>query len=327
MVIKIPDWIEEMDSLYDEQCPFLGVISFDRNIGQVIALDDCAGQDVYFDFRGKTNFVAKSESNNPIPDVHFESISLDRYARQFKVVMEEIKHGNTYLLNLCSAAPSTDDIDLLNMFRQSKAPYRLYYKGQFIVFSPETFVTLSDDSLRTFPMKGTIDANIKNAYATLQSDEKEIAEHYTIVDLLRNDLGRVCDQVDVTRFAYLDKIKTSKGPIWQMSSEIRGMLSDGYKTSPGTMFYNLLPAGSISGAPKEKTLDIIRAVEDFDRGYYTGVMIHYDGVEFDSAVMIRFIEMDDQGTYWYKSGGGITHKSEIEKEHEELIRKIYLPIF
>ena len=176
-------------------------------------------------------------------------------------------------------------------------------------------------------MKGTIDATLPEADSLLREDEKEIAEHYTIVDLLRNDIGIVCDHVQVNRFAYMEKIQTSKGPILQMSSEIEGAISKVYSNRPGELFYQLLPAGSISGAPKQKTLEIIQSVEHIDRGFYTGIMIYFDGRHFDSGVMIRFIEKSSNGTFNYKSGGGITHKSLVQNEYEEIIKKIYLPLF
>ena len=86
----------------------------------------------------------------------------------------------------------------------------------------------------------------------------------------------------------------------------------------------MLPAGSISGAPKKETIRIIKESEIDDRGYYTGIFGVFNGKELDSAVMIRFIEKNDTG-YVYRSGGGITFLSQIEKEYEELIKKIYVP--
>ena len=176
-------------------------------------------------------------------------------------------------------------------------------------------------------MKGTIDASIPNARDVLQGDSKEKAEHYTVVDLLRNDLGSVCEQIEVENFGYVSEVITHKGPVLQMSSSISGRVKATFQNHPGQLFYSILPAGSISGAPKSRTVDIIRGVEKFDRKYYTGVMVLYDGKSIDSAIMIRFIERDNQGNYWYKSGGGITFMSDVHKEYEELLRKIYLPIF
>ena len=87
----------------------------------------------------------------------------------------------------------------------------------------------------------------------------------------------------------------------------------------------LLPAGSVSGAPKSRTLEIIRSAEQSDRGYYTGVCGYFDGQNLDSAVMIRFIEQIGNGFY-YRSGGGITAQSNLHAEYLEAIDKVYVPI-
>ena len=90
------------------------------------------------------------------------------------------------------------------------------------------------------------------------------------------------------------------------------------------MLLAMLPAGSVSGAPKRKTLEIIREAEGYHRGFYTGVMGLFDGKNIDSGVMIRFVEQTPQGLV-YKSGGGITSQSNCEEEYNELIDKIYVP--
>jgi para-aminobenzoate synthetase component 1 len=89
--------------------------------------------------------------------------------------------------------------------------------------------------------------------------------------------------------------------------------------------FKLLPAGSISGAPKQKTVEIIKEAETHQRGYYTGVCGIFDGENLDSGVMIRYIE-NQNGQLIYKSGGGITVNSEPDYEYNEMIDKIYVPI-
>ena len=92
------------------------------------------------------------------------------------------------------------------------------------------------------------------------------------------------------------------------------------------MLFGMLPAGSISGAPKRKTVEIIREAETYERGFYTGVMGYFDGETLDSAVMIRFLEQDGD-RFIFKSGGGITFQSRARDEYEEMISKIYVPIY
>jgi para-aminobenzoate synthetase component 1 len=88
----------------------------------------------------------------------------------------------------------------------------------------------------------------------------------------------------------------------------------------------LLPAGSISGAPKRKTVEIIRDAEGEPRGYFTGVFGIFDGINVDSGVMIRYIENTPNG-FVYRSGGGITAQSDLVQEYQEAIDKVYAPVY
>lgn len=318
-----PQWVEDMNTHYQAGNPFLSVIGFDRDQGEVIRLNDCASQSVFFAVHDETNF--QSAELTSIAPLTFTPPDYSKYATQFARVLKEIKNGNSYLLNLCTSSTITAPLDLWQVFLQAEAPYRLFYKNQFTCFSPERFITISNNTIRSNPMKGTIDARIEDAANKLRTDKKEIAEHYTIVDLIRNDAGIVCDKVDVTRFAYLEQVETNRGPILQMSSEIEGRLSAYYVDKLGELFYALLPAGSISGAPKKKTVDIIEEVESEPRGFYTGVMVYYNGETVDSAVLIRFLERTKSDDLIYRSGGGITHMSKCRKEYKEALKKVYLP--
>lgn len=174
-------------------------------------------------------------------------------------------------------------------------------------------------------MKGTIDAATPNAAQTILNDKKEMAEHYTIVDLIRNDLSKVAKKVTVTKFRYIDEIQTHEKTLLQVSSEIKGELPEDFHQNLGNIFDEMLPAGSICGAPKDKTVEIILETESYDRNFYTGIFGVYDGQNLDSAVLIRFIEKTDKGLV-FKSGGGITSLSDPQSEYEEMIHKIYVPI-
>jgi len=107
-------------------------------------------------------------------------------------------------------------------------------------------------------MKGTIDAAVENAVSIIINDKKELAEHYTIVDLIRNDLNMVAKKVRVDRFRYIDEIKTIRKNLLQVSSQISGELTPDWHNRIGDILFTLLPAGSISGAPKKKTVEIIK---------------------------------------------------------------------
>jgi para-aminobenzoate synthetase component 1 len=174
-------------------------------------------------------------------------------------------------------------------------------------------------------MKGTISATIPDAAETILADRKELYEHNTIVDLIRNDLAMVSTNVKVDRFRYVERIKSLKGDLLQVSSEISGELPDDYLCRLGTILFTLLPAGSVTGAPKESTVKIILEAESYERGFYTGIFGYFDGRSLDSAVMIRFIEFTENGPV-YKSGGGITALSDLKSEYEEMIQKVYVPV-
>jgi para-aminobenzoate synthetase component 1 len=226
---------------------------------------------------------------------------------------------------LTHKTPISLNIDLLDIFHQTDAKYKMLWKDRFVFFSPETFVTIVDDCISTFPMKGTIDASVPKAKTRILMDEKEIAEHYTIVDLLRNDLSRVAKNVTVEKFRYLDKIKAGDKKLIQVSSEIVGRMQKGWQQDLGTILEKLLPAGSISGAPKKKTIQIIQDAELQDRGYYTGICGLFDGKNLDTGVCIRFIEREGE-QYFFRSGCGITAQSSSTLEYQEMIQKIYIPI-
>ena len=218
----------------------------------------------------------------------------------------------------------------------------------FVCFSPETFIRIKGGRIYSYPMKGTLDASLPNAEKQLMEDRKEAAEHATIVDLIRNDLSRVAENVRVDKYRYFDVLHTNKGDILQTSSEISGRLPEDYPHHLGEILDAQLPAGSITGAPKDKTMQIIQEAEGYDRGFYTGIMGIYDQGELNSAVMIRFIEEEtspvdfeadgkknfkanagkkpkESRKLYFKAGGGITSKSDCRREYEEVIQKIYLP--
>jgi para-aminobenzoate synthetase component 1 len=133
----------------------------------------------------------------------------------------------------------------------------------------------------------------------------------------------VSTNVKVDKFRFYEKIKTQNGLLGQVSSEISGELQSNYNEHIGDILFDLLPAGSICGAPKAKTKKIIFDAEQKDRGYYTGIAGYFDGINLDSCVLIRYLQENNI----YRSGGGITFQSDATKEYEEMIEKVYVPIF
>ena len=249
-----------MNELGRQLQPFLFIISFDMNDIIILEEDRINPDQLLFYINGRQNHLEFPESQKQINLEKFP-VNLEKYAKAFVDVQKEIRHGNSYLLNLTFPTRIKAEASLLDIYHQSRAKYRLWYKDQFVVFSPEIFVQIRNNSIFSFPMKGTIDASLPSAAKMILEDSKEMAEHNTIVDLIRNDLGMVAKNVRLVRFRYIDRIKTSNKDLLQVSSEIRGDMKKGWENQIGSILFRILPAGSVSGAPKRKTVEIINTVE------------------------------------------------------------------
>ena len=250
-------------------------------------------------------------------------ISYETYQQRFATVSHGLHRGDSFLTNLTVRTPIECGLSLREIFNTAHSPYCLLMPEEFVCFSPEIFVRITGNTLSTYPMKGTIDASIPNAAQTILNDPKETAEHTTVVDLLRNDLGMNASSVEVKRFRYIDTIDTPQRKILQVSSEIQGTLPENWHSHLGEIVCDMLPAGSVSGAPKQSTLRLIKRAEGTPRGFYCGVFGYYDGKNLDSAVLIRYIEQAGNQLFFH-SGGGITVNSDCHSEYEEVIAKIYL---
>jgi len=304
----------------------LFMVDFEMKKPIVLRLEDVKTENILFDINGFTNSTTVSSSiqKNEII-VLTDPISSDQYKKKFETVFHHLEYGDTYLTNLTIESGIQLKCSLRDIFFLSNARYKLWYNDEFLVFSPEIFIQIRNEKIYSYPMKGTIDASIPNAIEKILADKKELAEHVTIVDLIRNDLSQVAEKVHVKRFRYIDELKTNSKTLFQVSSEIVGNISTHYPARLGDILVSLLPAGSVSGAPKRRTLEVIKEAEGTERGYYTGVFGYFDGKNFDSGVMIRFIQKrGDQ--YVYKSGGGITTQSIAEAEYQEAIDKVYVPV-
>lgn len=311
-----------MDAAGRERKPFLFGIGFEMEEGFFIA-DPLSQVHILFDINGISNAPVY---RSPVVPFRFTCIPEDyhTYRKRFHTVMNGLKRGDSYLTNLTIKTPLETSLSLQDIYRHSHAKYKLFIPQKLVCFSPECFVRMHPGKIVTYPMKGTIDAGILNARERIMNDHKETAEHNTIVDLLRNDLSRIATQVGVTRFRYIEELQTTRGPLLQVSSEIEGTLTEAYPDQAGSLFFALLPAGSVSGAPKRATLELIRRAEGEPRGYYTGVAGYFDGKTLESFVLIRYIEQGDNGLY-FRSGGGITAHSICRNEYREAVQKVYLP--
>ena len=292
------------------------VIDFEGNV----FIEEFNNNNILIDFNGIKNYIHKNIEKNftflktPIP--------FERYKKAFNNVIEEIKKGNTYLLNLTFPTKVKTNLSLEEIFYKAKAKFKIKFKDEFISFSPERFVKIENNKIYTYPMKGTIEASILNAEEKILNNQKELAEHTMVVDLLRNDLGMVANNIKVNRFRYIDKIKAGDKELLQVSSEIVGDMPENWVDNWENILKKMLPAGSVTGTPKKRTINIIRKVENYNRGFYTGIfgIIDEKNSFLDSAVIIRYIEKGGV----YKSGGGITIDSDLKSEYNEMIDKVYL---
>jgi para-aminobenzoate synthetase component I len=318
--------ISQLNEWGKNKVPFLLIADFEMHKPLCFRLDQVP-KGILFEINGLRNF---SLSHQAISDIDWQKYPMpfEQYRLAFELVQAQITHGNSFLLNLTFPTPIRCNLSLKEVFLGSKAPYKGYFKAfgeEFTFFSPEIFVRIRNGKISSFPMKGTIDAQIPNAEQLILNNPKELAEHATIVDLIRNDLSMVAENVSVKRFRYTDRIRTNQKELLQVSSEIEGDLPPDYCERIGEIMACLLPAGSVSGAPKRKTIEIIRQAEGQDRGFYTGIIAVFDGKNLDSGVMIRFIE-NRNGHYFFRSGGGITAQSELRSEYQEMIDKVYLAL-
>lgn len=319
------DFTEKLNEWGKAKTPFFFLVDYQFRKPLAWKLSDIDSNEILFNLNGFTNDAPGFSDDLP-EHIRFDKrpLAFKDYQSKFDCVLHHLNAGNSFLVNLSVPTPVETNLTLEQIFRHSEAPYRLLFKNRFVCFSPEIFVRIRGNRIASFPMKGTIDASVPNAEQVILSDYKEAAEHATIVDLIRNDMSMVAEKVWVERYRYIDRIQASDKTLLQVSSEIAGTLPTGFDGQYGDLLKKLLPAGSITGAPKPRTLEIIQEAEQYNRGYYTGVMGYFDGENFESAVMIRFIEQQDQQLV-FKSGGGITALSNAKSEFQEVIDKVYLP--
>ena len=321
--IPADEIFSKMNQYGSGHVPFFFMVDFEITQGRISTLEELP-EDILLKCPGYTHEKPLNRLISNI-DITKSPLSLEEYKHKFDIAMEAILYGDSFLLNLCVKTPINTTSSLEEIYHAAQAKYKFCLPDELVCFSPECFVEIKEGRIYSYPMKGTIDADLADAEEKILADEKELAEHYTIVDLIRNDLNMVSTEVIVERFRYIDCIKTSKKNLLQVSSEISGKLPEDYIHHIGDIIRALLPAGSISGAPKKRTLEIIDEAENEKRGYYTGICGIFDGRNLNTAVMIRYIEQQGRQLF-YRSGCGITCNSELSSEYNEMLDKIYVPI-
>jgi para-aminobenzoate synthetase len=258
------------------------------------------------------------------------------YAGAFDAVQEHLHAGRSYEVNLTyrvtEPAPADPVGVYLRLRRRSPAPYAGYLqhdvegaRGWLLSASPERFAGVDDHRVvEARPIKGTLPRGgtaqeDRDLAARLADDPKSRAENLMIVDLLRNDLSRVClpGTVDVPTLMEVE----SYAQVHQLVSVVTGRLRDDVSTVGALR--SLFPPGSMTGAPKLRTMEIIDEVETTPRGVYSGAFgwVRPDG-RADLAVVIRSLTTAGDGHWSLGAGGGITVRSQVAEELEETYAKV-----
>jgi para-aminobenzoate synthetase / 4-amino-4-deoxychorismate lyase len=256
-------------------------------------------------------------------------IPKESYVATIARIKEHLAAGNTYQVNFTDRLAFDSPLSPAQVYSALSAQQRVAYgaflniEGQPIIsLSPELFFKAEGDRIITRPMKGTMPRGLDRAdderiAGLLRNDEKNRSEHVMIVDLLRNDLGRICRSgtVQVQNPFSVERYDT----LHQMTSTVVGGLRPGI--SLYDIFRGLFPSGSITGAPKHRTMQIIRELERQFRGVYTGA-IGFIGPNRSSVfnVAIRTLVMRD-GSVTMGVGGGIVADSDPEDEYQECLLK------
>jgi len=237
-------------------------------------------------------------------------------------VVDHIREGDMYQLNLSrdiSAETTMSAVDVaLKLYNSNSIEYGVFQKindTYIISTSPELFFQVNNGKIKTSPIKGTISTQESNAVAKLKNSKKEISELAMIVDLLRNDISRICKVGTVTIGDFPEIIELKN--VYHAYCDIFGELKS--ETSLYNIMKAMFPGGSISGCPKIKACQIIEELENRPRGIYTGTFGYYNFKrEMVFNILIRTVTMSEN-TIKFSVGGGITILSNPEDEFNETI--------
>jgi para-aminobenzoate synthetase / 4-amino-4-deoxychorismate lyase len=289
-----------------------------------------------FDEPGPVEPVSRSSPEHPgytigpwCPDVDAES-----YRQKVERVRTYIAEGHTYQTNLTARLRASFAGDPFALYRDlanaQSSPYCAYLDtGRFVVASasPELFFEWTDQRVVTRPMKGTgrrgrWAEEDEEAARRLRASDKDRAENVMIVDLVRNDLGRIAEwgSVRVDELFALERYQT----LWQMTSTISARPRP--STNIAELFCALFPSGSVTGAPKRRTMELIAEIEDSPRGVYCGAIGWLapagSPIRARFSVAIRTAVVDrERSSVLYGAGGGITWDSDPAAELDELRAK------
>ncbi|MGL5821264.1 MAG: anthranilate synthase component I family protein [Sarcina sp.] len=305
---------------------------YDKKLEKTFNLNLEISEYQFEDFTGK--YEKKIENNEKNHNLNLDISNLKEQRQLFceKVskAKEYIKAGDIFQVVLSNRIVKKTEKDNFNIYKdlkvinKSKYMYCLdYSRFSIIGTSPEILVSLSNKKCVTNPIAGTIkrdkDVEIEAIRInTLLNDKKELAEHNMLVDLGRNDIGRVCEFGSVQVSEYLNVEKFSH--VIHLSSTVNGILKE--NNDGIDLLQSVMPVGTVSGAPKFRAMEIIEELEDSKRGIYSGAVGYFSlNGNLDFAITIRSIVKMDNKAY-LQAGAGIVYDSDEEKEYEETINKM-----
>ena len=256
-------------------------------------------------------------------------LSLEEFTGKVEKIKHYIREGDIFQLVFSNPMKAAYEGSLLNTYRvlrtTNPSPYMFYFSGDDVEIagaSPETLVKVENGEIRTFPLAGTRprgrdDQEDQRLEKELLSDEKERAEHNMLVDLGRNDLGRLCKfgTVEVEKYMCIEKYSH----VMHIGSAVRGQLRDDRQAVDAVD--SVLPAGTLSGAPKFRACELINELEHDKRGIYGGAIGYVDFTgNLDVCIAIR-LAYKRNGKVFVRSGAGIVADSVPEKEYQECRNK------
>ena len=308
----------------------------------VLGLDDEALVQAYADaadrVRAAVDALATPLAYAPVePPVAGEALPVvpstmgdGMYQRAVEVAKEHIVAGDIFQVVLAqrySLELDADPFDVYRVLRQvNPSPYMYFLRHADVTVvgsSPEPMVQVIGDKVVSRPIAGTrrrgrTDADDRRMAAELAENPKEIAEHVMLVDLARNDVGRVASFGSV----HVDEMMTLErySHVMHLTSQVSGEIVDGL--TPIDVLRATLPAGTVSGAPKVRAMEIIDSLEPVKRGPYAGVVGYVDfSGNLDTAIAIRTMFVGPDGTAWFQAGAGIVADSVPDDEDLECSNK------
>lgn len=320
--------------LFDE------MICFDHDKQKIMIIVNVDLQDLEQDYLRKTKRIEEIERLLKMDYLEISDplrlkspftplFSKQEYCDMVEKGKHYIKEGDIFQVVLSNRIEAKCSGSLLDTYRilrtTNPSPYMFYFSSSDLEVagaSPETLVKLEGQTLYTFPIagsrrRGKDDEEDDMLVKDLLSDEKELAEHNMLVDLGRNDLGKISRFNSVKVVKYKDVLKFSK--VIHIASEVQSILREDKDALDA--IETLLPAGTLSGAPKIRACEIINKLENNKRGIYGGAIGYLDfGGDMDTCIGIR-LAYKKRGKVFIRSGAGIVYDSVPESEYQECLNK------